>query len=117
MSEEKQMTLYVEDHATTLVSRYEQDFQSYKTSLDLSQKDRQIVSRRSYGVTKVLVGSFLALSAIALVGGSNYLMNRAPGLTVQADQTSADQSWVFPVYFIAGIFSVSSVLSFKQAIK
>ena len=116
MSDDKQMTLYAEDHATNLVSRYNEEFQSYKTSLNLAQKDRRLVAHRSFALTKVFIGAFLALSAISMVLGSNYLANRNQMFNDPVE-TSRTDSWVFPVYFIAGVFSVSSVLAFKKAIK
>lgn len=117
MSEEKQMTLYGDGAVTQLVNQYDQEFQSYKRDLNLPQKDKGRVSQKSFSVTKVLIGSFLAISAISLVVASNYLEYRVQLANNQSDRELTTNSWVFPVYFIAGVFSVSSVLSFKKAIK
>ena len=117
MTEEKQMTLYGDQAATQLINQYDQEFQSFKRDLNLSQKDRGHVAQKSFSFTKVLIGSFLAMSAIALVLGSNYLDYRVKQQNAPLSQEQATNSWVFPVYFIAGVFSVSSVLSFKKAIK
>ena len=117
MSEEKQMTLYSEGAATQLVNQYDQEFQSYKRELKLSQKDKGQVSQKSFSFTKVLIGSFLAVSAVSLVVMSNYLEYRVQLSNNQSEREVTTNSWVFPVYFIARVFSVSSVLSFKKAIK
>lgn len=117
MSDEKQMTLYGEDNATSLVNQYDEEFQSYKATLNLPLKDRRQVAQRSFAVTKLLIGSFLALGAVSIVLGSNYLDYRIQVENRQSDQDLTSHSWVFPVYFIAGVFSVSSVLAFKKAIK
>ena len=117
MSDEKQMTLYGEENATHLVNQYEQEFQAYKTTLNLPLRDRRQITQRSFSLTKILVGSFLALSAVSIVLGSNYLDYRVQVANSQSNKAVATQSWVFPVYFIAGVFSVSSVLAFKKAIK
>ena len=117
MSDEKQMTLYGEGAVTKLVNQYDQEFQSYKRDLKLPQRDKGFVSQKSFSFTKVLIGSFLAISAVSLVLMSNYLEYRVQLSNRQSDQELTTNSWVFPVYFIAGVFSVSSVLSFKKAIK
>ena len=117
MSEEKQMTLYGEGAATKLVNQYDHEFQSYKRDLNLVQKDRGQLSKKSFSVTKVLIGSFLAASAVSLVLMSNYLEYRVQLSNNKSEQEITTHSWVFPVYFMAGVFSVSSVLSFKKAIK
>jgi hypothetical protein len=117
MSDEKQLTLYAEDNATNLINQYDQEFQAYKSSLNLPLRDRRLVTQRSFAVTKVLIGSFLAISAVSLVLGSNYLDYRVQAVSGQSNQEPQSQAWVFPVYFIAGVFSVSSVLAFKKAIR
>lgn len=117
MSDEKQMTLYAEENATHLVNQYNEEFQCYKTSLNLHQRDRSSVTQRSFALTKVLIGSFLAISAISMVFGSNYLDYRFKTANRPSSYERTSNSWVFPVYFMAGVFSVSSVLAFKKAIK
>lgn len=117
MSEDKQMTLYSDRHVADLVGRYDAEFESYKTNLELPQKNKQRVSRYSFAITKVTIGSFLALCAIVMVLGSNYLADQSSRPNYRVANADKEHSWVFPAYFMAGVFSVSSVLAFKKAIR
>lgn len=117
MSDDKKMTVYSEANVANLVNQYDEEFQVYKSGLKLPKTNQSRVSPKNLAVTKVLVGSFLALMTVSIVLASNYLEYRVQVANSQTEKALETSSWVFPIYFIAGVFSVSSVLAFKKAIK
>lgn len=117
MTDPTQVTLYDQMNSISLVRRYDQDYQNYREQLKLSHPPKRKLTAQGAVFSKVLIGSFLAFCAVSTVFSSNYIDYRIQQSNGSTDSVLARQSWVFPVYFMAGVFSVSSILVFRRALK
>ena len=104
-------------HSTTLVQQYEQDYQDHRKRLNLPNSKQSKFAQKSAVFSKLVIGSFLALCAVSTVVASNYIDYQVQELNRISTREVQQKSWVFPVYFMAGVFSVSSIFVFRRTLK
>ncbi|MCM1984816.1 hypothetical protein [Lyngbya confervoides] len=104
-------------NATHLIRQYEDEYRAMRSTLKLDQQQQRLRQQKDISPAQIFIGIFLSLSAVSTILGGTYLDSQVQWDPQRSDRTPAAESWVFPVYFMAGMFSVSSILVFRKAVR